>query len=98
MILAPRFIDDEAIEVRDDPGAWVESYGSIVLKDGSVVEPGEVRLNFMQQQMVRVRARCIELGLPIRILNLNLHNIPLLHGLRDVTQVNLAVNLRRIRV
>lgn len=70
MILAPRFIDDEAIEIRDDPGTWVESYGSIVLKDGSVVEPGEVRLNYMQQQMTRVRARCLELGLPIRILNL----------------------------
>lgn len=56
--------------IREDPGAFIEIHGSIVLKDGSVVLPGEVRLNHMQQQMTRVRARCQELGIPIRILNL----------------------------
>lgn len=70
MTPAPQFSDDEATAIREDPGPWVEDYGSIVLKDGSVLEPGSVRLNHMQAQMTRVRARCMELGLPIRILNL----------------------------
>ena len=63
-------IKEAKAAIRKNPGAWVERHGSIVLKEGSVLEPGEVRLNFMQQQMTRVRARCIELGIPIRILNL----------------------------
>ena len=54
----------------ENPGAWVEQYGSIVLKDGSVVEPGQIRINHMQSLMTAVRTRCRELGLPIRILNL----------------------------
>lgn len=56
--------------IRDDPGAWVESHGSIVLKDGQVVDPGTIRLNHMQETMVAVRDRCMSLDLPIRILNL----------------------------
>lgn len=57
--------------IRDDPGAWFEQHGSIVLKEGhSVVEPGEARLNHMQQLMTRVRAECDRRGLPCRIRNL----------------------------
>lgn len=55
---------------REDPAAWMEQHGSIVLKDGTVVEPGTLRLNHMQRMMNLVRARCEELGLPCRILNL----------------------------
>ena len=61
---------DETAIAESDPGVWVEAHGSIVLKSGEVLEPGEIRLNHMQQQMVAVRARCMELDLPIRILNL----------------------------
>jgi hypothetical protein len=56
--------------IRDDPDAWLETHGSIVLKDGGVVEPGEMRVNHMQRLMNLVRDRCRELGLPCRILNL----------------------------
>lgn len=53
-----------------DPGVWFECHASIVLKNGTVMEPGSARLNYMQAVMTRVRARCQSLRLPIRILNL----------------------------
>lgn len=56
--------------IREDPDTWLETHGSIVLKNGDVVEPGEMRVNHMQRLMNLVRARCMELGIPCRILNL----------------------------
>ena len=56
--------------IRDDPAAWLETHGSIVKKSGEVVDPGCLRVNHMQRLMNLVRAKCEELGLPCRILNL----------------------------
>jgi hypothetical protein len=56
--------------IREDPDTWLEAHGSIVLKDGTVIEPGELRVNHMQRLMNLVRVRCEELGIPCRILNL----------------------------
>lgn len=67
MIAPPDFLTSA---IREDPTAWLEAHGSIVLKSGDVVEPGQMRINYMQGLMNQVRAECERRNLPCRLLNL----------------------------